>query len=137
ELPADCPWRAAALIEMVKIDLEKQWQRGRKSKIEAYLHFYPELGTRDILPADLLLAEYQARTQTGEEVDLDEIVRRFPRQAAELRRLIAEDSSSVASDRSAQASKQTPSLRESTQAEGRTAPAADSLPETFGRYRIV
>ena len=30
ELPANCPWRTAALIEMVKIDLEKQWQRGRK-----------------------------------------------------------------------------------------------------------
>src|SRR4051794_23401324 len=66
ELPADCPWRQAALMEMVKIDLEKQWQRGRKPKMEAYLHFNPELGTRDTIPADLLLAEFQARTQSGD-----------------------------------------------------------------------
>ena len=78
------PLAQAALFEMVKIDLEKQWQRGRKPKMEAYLHFYPELGTRDAVPADLLLAEFQARAQAGDGTALEELASPLPRQTAEL-----------------------------------------------------
>ena len=80
--------RRPALIEMLKIDLERRWQRGQRAGVEAYLKALPELGPPDHLPADLLLAEYEARRQCGASADLAEFARRFPRQADELRRLV-------------------------------------------------
>ena len=35
ELPPDSPLRLPALVEMVKIELEHQWKRGRQLTIEA------------------------------------------------------------------------------------------------------
>jgi serine/threonine protein kinase len=83
----DC-LRRPALIEMVKIDLERRWQQGQRAKLEGYLKALPELGALDRLPADLLLAEYESRRQCGAPADLAEFARRFPRQADELRRLV-------------------------------------------------
>src|SRR4051794_18749914 len=88
-LPANCPWRAAALGEAVKVDLQKQWQRGHRLKVEDYLRLYPEVGNAETVPADLLLVELQVRRQIGEVPGLDDYARRFPRRADELRRLAA------------------------------------------------
>src|SRR5260370_691402 len=85
----DC-LRRPALVEMVKIDLERRWQRGQRAKLEAYASALPELGTPDRLPADVLLAEYEARHQCGATADLADFARRFPRQADELRRLVGQ-----------------------------------------------
>jgi hypothetical protein len=87
----DC-LRHPALVEMIKIDLERRWQRGQRAKLEAYVKSLPELGPLDRLPADLLLAEYEARQQCGAPADLAEFTRRFPRQADELRRLVEQTS---------------------------------------------
>jgi hypothetical protein len=63
ELPADPSLRQSLLMEMVKIDLERQWQRQRRLLLEDYLRDYPELGTVDSVPADLIQAEYDARVR--------------------------------------------------------------------------
>src|SRR5437660_8836073 len=63
QLPADSPVRRPALIEMIKIDLERRRKAGQKIRIDAYLKSFPELGTADDLPVDLILAEYQVRRQ--------------------------------------------------------------------------
>jgi serine/threonine protein kinase len=68
-LPADAPWRLPALIEMVKIDLERRWQRGERVVLADYLRDYPELGTPQTVAADLIRAEYDVRRQFGETVD--------------------------------------------------------------------
>ena len=52
---------AAALVELVKIDLERQWQQGARVTLDSYLQQYPALGTSESLPADLILAEYEIR----------------------------------------------------------------------------
>src|SRR5262245_36518270 len=65
ELPAE-PWRRAVLVEMVKIDLERRWQRGSRRLVDDYLREFPELGTAETAPADLLQAEYEVREQFGE-----------------------------------------------------------------------
>jgi hypothetical protein len=83
----DC-LRHPALVEMIKIDLERRWQRGQRANLEAYVKSLPELGPLDRLPAHLVLAEYEAREQCGAPTDLAEFARRFPGQAVELRRLI-------------------------------------------------
>ncbi len=46
QLPqAGHPLRLPALVEMIKIDMEKQWGLGRRPRVEGYMHAYPELGT--------------------------------------------------------------------------------------------
>jgi tRNA A-37 threonylcarbamoyl transferase component Bud32 len=124
--------RRAALVEMVKIDLERHWQRGRPAHLEAYLRAAPELGPASCLPADLLLAEYEARRECGAPADLAEFAKRFPRQAGELRRLVEVGAPS-----------QAPSGGSSIPPDARTplpvrpAPGAGALPAQFGRYRIL
>jgi len=83
--------RRAALTELVKVDLEQQWTRGRRLNLGSYLERFPDLGTAQTVAADLIFAEYQVRQQFGEPSDLTELARRYPRQAAELSRLIHGD----------------------------------------------
>jgi hypothetical protein len=131
--------RAPALVELVKIDLERRWQRGQPAKVEAYARKLPELGTLDTLPADLLLAEYEARQQSGAPADLAEFAQRFPSQAEELRRLIGQAGQTGAS---AQASHETarpagPGTDTSVLMPGQAGRSDMSMPEQLGRYRIV
>src|SRR4051812_30182074 len=65
-LPSDARLRRAALVEMVKIDLERRWQRGQRVGVDYYLNAVPELGPLDAAPPDLLLAEYEVRQQFGD-----------------------------------------------------------------------
>src|SRR5688572_6903269 len=58
-LPPEGLLRRAALTELVKIDIRRQWQQGRRVKIEAYLKAFPELGTHETVAADLVAAEYE------------------------------------------------------------------------------
>jgi predicted Ser/Thr protein kinase len=152
--PQESPLRLPALIEMVKIDLRRRWERGRRVIVEAYLKTYPELGTADTVPVDLLLAEHQVRRQSGSRARLEEYVRRFPRQAEELRRRLEPAQNDGAGSEAAHATKPTMSLPPDAgaQAEHDTKPTvsqrsdthssahpsgAPALPEQFGRYRII
>src|SRR5438105_14074970 len=64
--PPGQPLRLAALIELVKIDLERNWQRGRPLLLADYLARYPELGPAEAAAPDLLLAEEEVRQQFSE-----------------------------------------------------------------------
>ena len=55
-LPVGTPLRLPALIELIKIDLKRQWQRGQQATVERYLEAYPELGGPDTAPADPISA---------------------------------------------------------------------------------
>jgi predicted Ser/Thr protein kinase len=127
--PAEDDLRRPALVEMVKIDLERRWQRGERAHLEAYVQALPELGAVESLPADLIQAEYEARRACGAAADLDEFARRFPRQANELRWLVSE---AEAASRGTSTPHDAP-----TPLSGLPAGPAVALPETFGRYRIV
>ncbi len=56
KLAKNSPLRLPALIEMIKIDLEKRWQTGQRVTVESYLKGFPELGTRNTVSPDLLQA---------------------------------------------------------------------------------
>src|SRR5512135_754372 len=86
--PSESAARLPALIEMVKGDIQQQWQEGRQVGLETYLRFLPELGSPDTIPTDLILAEYEARRRSGAPAELDEFERRFPRQAEALRQMV-------------------------------------------------
>jgi hypothetical protein len=81
------PLRRPILAEMVKLDLKRQWQQGRRLTLGSYLEHYPELGTAETVTADLLLAEYQVCQRFGATADLSEYARRYPRRADELAQL--------------------------------------------------
>jgi serine/threonine protein kinase len=153
----DC-LRLPALVEMVKIDLERRWQRGQRAKLEAYASALPELGTPERLPADLLLAEYEARLHCGATADLADFARRFPRQAEELRLLVGKAPNEVAravgrasdetvrpTDHGTGGGGSSPPRRCArpvppdlpTPAPGQLASGPGPLPSSVGRYRIV
>jgi WD40 repeat protein/tetratricopeptide (TPR) repeat protein len=64
--PRGQPLRLPALIELVKIDLEKNWQCGRQLGLVDYVARYPELGAPEALPPDLVLAEEEVCRQFGD-----------------------------------------------------------------------
>jgi predicted Ser/Thr protein kinase len=134
--PSGDSLRRLALVEMVKIDLERRWQLGQRANLEAYMKALPELGPSDSLPADLIQAEYEARQQGGAPADLPEFARRFPRQADELRRLVGQArADSVPSQPRTHGRSIAPDAP--TPLPPRPAGGAAPLPELFGRYRIL
>ncbi len=129
--------RLPALFELVKADLERKWRSGHPVSLESYLEILPELGTRDSIPAELILAEYEERRRGGEPMEFAEFANRFPRQAETLRRLIGRSLDVVPASRPVHLANQAaPSwpLPESTDL-----PPVDPvrIPRHFGRYRII
>lgn len=76
--------RLAALTEMVKIDMERRWQRGQPATLEHYLDTFPELGDRHSVAPDLILAECEVRRQFNDPQELERACERFAEQAPEL-----------------------------------------------------
>lgn len=79
--PRESPLRYPALLELVKIDLKHRWQRNQQWTSESYIISYPELGSADEVPLDLVVHEFQVRRQTGAPAIIADFLRRFPRQA--------------------------------------------------------
>src|SRR3954454_9856134 len=84
--PSGSTQRLQALAELVKADPRRQWRAGHPVSLESYLESLPELGTRDTIPVELILAEYEERLRAGVPAELAEYAARFPRQAEEFRR---------------------------------------------------
>ncbi len=153
-------WRMLAVIQVVKVDLKRQWQLGRKVALEKYLEAYPELGGKSGVAADLIWAEMRAKTKAGVAVDMEDYVRDYPNQATELRALIAESGSAAAGStrkmraqtpgapQPASAPPPAPAAATPRTAKSTPRPSAGSapppkqaetqliLPEQLGRYRI-
>jgi eukaryotic-like serine/threonine-protein kinase len=144
--PPGSPLRLAALQELVKIDMERQWEHGRQVSVEGYLRAYPELGTIDTAPADLILKEYEIRRATGDSPKETTFFKRFPKQADQLRHMLKEAQRGETQSRDAVHSAETihgdsphSALAPGRAALGaglRTPPPKPELPEQFGRYRI-
>lgn len=138
----DDPLRSMALAELVKIDMERQWQRGQRLTVESYLERYPELGTRETVRPDLLLAEFRIRTQFGAPAELADFARRFPVPSAAFQELVAEaatmftpaDQDTSLAGRRTETVEPAPCRPEVPRAAPRL--PGQELPPTFGRYRI-
>src|SRR4051794_2397513 len=85
--PPGSPLRQAALLELVQLDLKHQWARGRRPRVEGYLHSYPELGTAATAPPELILAECAVRHQHGSTIEEIALARRSPAKAGGVRAL--------------------------------------------------
>jgi serine/threonine protein kinase len=64
-LPADARWRWAAVVEMVKVDLERRWAGGERPGLSEYVRAFPELVYDGGPPAELLRAEAEVRAEFG------------------------------------------------------------------------
>jgi HEAT repeat protein/serine/threonine protein kinase len=153
QLPAPpSPMRRPVLIALVKIDLERSWQSGRHVSLEDYLRDYPELGTPDTVPFELVRAEYDLRRRHEGPEAAGALATRFPRHAAELTRwLTSQKPAATSLPGPARETVSPRAARETVRgATGSAAPqhpstlpgegtpsAQRSLPEQFGRYRIL
>jgi Protein kinase domain len=117
--------RYPGLIELVKIDLEHRWRCGERPRLESYLRLYPELGTPELPPLDLLEWEYQVRQSCGVPASWSELGQRFPRAADDLRRRLDP------------APPPPPPRRATRASDGRKRAEAKGAPGCFGRYRIL
>jgi formylglycine-generating enzyme required for sulfatase activity len=136
--PEGTSWRYPALVELVKIDLERRWRSGRPAWLEGYLGSLPELGTSDTVPPELIVAEYEARRQCGNSVDLVEYERRFPRQASDVRELLKQAARAGRPEADAPARHETlPATLSIAKADHPVMSPTADLPEQFGRYRIL
>jgi predicted Ser/Thr protein kinase len=71
-------YQLAALVELVKVDMERRWLGGDQRRIEKYLGDYPELSASPAVIEDLLHQEYQVRSKNGSAPSVDELRSRFP-----------------------------------------------------------
>jgi serine/threonine protein kinase len=115
---------------MIKIDLERQWQRGHRVGVEHYLRVFPELGPEDRPPLDLLETEVEVRTQFGERPDETELCTRFPAAADMIRELLVQKTAVARSDLRTPAPVDRPSTVPNPGSEAR------ELSGQFGRYQI-
>jgi predicted Ser/Thr protein kinase len=128
DLPAEGLLRLAALVEMTKIDLERQWQHGRRVTVEDYLRDFPELADADGPPGDLVRAEWEARGRAGETPDPGQFRLRFPGRSEAIRDLPPQSGTAG-----------TPppgSSVEQTEVGSSMSPPGD-IPDRIGRYRVV
>lgn len=88
--PVGDPLRQTALLELIKTDLEYRWKQGRITGLESYLERYSELNGVEGVSARLIYEEYRVRHLYGDRPQLDTYQVRFPKQYAELLRLVAE-----------------------------------------------
>jgi serine/threonine protein kinase len=130
--------RLQVLAGLVKTDLQRNWRSGHPVGLESYLEALPELGSRDTIPAGLILAEYEERLRSGVAVELAEYAARFPRQAEELRRLVGRSGAVAVESESDGPRVQTdlPS-RHLPDSMGLPEPVPIRMPRQFGRYRIL
>ncbi len=80
-LPACEPMvRHAALVELVKVDLELRWNRGDQVSLNDYCTQLPELGQPDSLPADLVFEAYRVACHHGKASSVAEFCKDFEAQ---------------------------------------------------------
>jgi serine/threonine protein kinase len=76
--------RQLLLVELVKLDMDERGRAGVTRPLEDYLDEFPELGTREHPPLDLVHEELHLARCRGEPVDLAAACRRFPGRASEI-----------------------------------------------------
>lgn len=75
--PADHPARTAVLGELIRIDLEHGWSRGRPKRLADYRRRFPAVFTEPGPRSELAYEEYRLRRLAGEGVSADEYRRAY------------------------------------------------------------
>src|SRR5438067_3294492 len=75
--PADHPLHAAVLRELVRVDLEYGWERGRPKELSDYQRAFPSLEGDGEALQEIAYEEFRLRRQAGEDPKPDEYLRRY------------------------------------------------------------
>jgi serine/threonine protein kinase/tetratricopeptide (TPR) repeat protein len=75
--PPDHPQRLAILCELVRVDLEHRWERGRPRRLEDYRALFPAVFEDPDLVHAMAYEEYRLRLQGGEAPTPSEYLGRF------------------------------------------------------------
>ena len=67
--PRDHPLFEQILMELVCVDLEKQWEAGRRKRLDDYRPDFPELFDNSELLQEAAFEEYRQRSLAGEQAD--------------------------------------------------------------------
>ncbi len=89
--PPDDALRAAALNQLVPLDLAARWQNGVPLSLEDYIQRFPELGPLDRVSPLLIADEYRIRAQFGVVSPHSVLKLRFPNQFPAVEQLIQTD----------------------------------------------
>lgn len=159
--PIGSPLRLPSIIELVRIDMKRHWMLGRQRTVEEYTGLVPDLARVETFPAQLIQMEFDLRQQFDAPMELTVLDERFPLQAEEVRRLLAEAArgagqentklatlSPIATSSELAAATEGSSRRETAgagMARGSSwpqhrhddGPVSHEIPEEFGRYRIL
>ena len=130
-------FRRLAVLEMIKVDLDRHWARGESKNVEEYASSLSNVGVDDAIPAPLILAEFLARHAAGKNPRASEYRKRFPKQFEEFKQLFDEEKTRRSGLGKIQASINTDAGTAAidTKTEHHVDPL--SLPETFGRYKVL
>ncbi len=134
----------ALLVELVHADLHYRLRAGEPARVEDYFSRHPQLLQDRRVVLDLILAEYRLRKEGQLDLPFSEYVQRFPQYHSDLVQALFGKPPAPAGltpppagpSPAAQASQPTSTDELVTRAFDQ-APAAVTLPEQFGRYRIV
>lgn len=113
--------RLELLTELVAVDLEYRWRTDSsaaqtlppdedslpmKPRLDDYVALFPELGSLQELPLELITEEYRVRMRFGDRPSHDDFIQRFPDRAAEVRETLqqVDSESTVRWNNSAQSS---------------------------------
>jgi hypothetical protein len=80
--PPGSPSRAAALAELIRVDLERRWRAGTPERLSAYLRRFPEAFAAPFV-GGLAFEEYRQRCHAGEQVSPSEYRDRYGIDVAE------------------------------------------------------
>ena len=75
--PADHPLHAAVLRELVRVDMEYGWERGRPKDLAEYQRDFPALSADIAALHEIAFEEYRLRHQAGQNPSPDEYLRRY------------------------------------------------------------
>lgn len=112
--------RVAALLGMVKIDLQRSWRQGSRCLAEDYLRRFPELRASEEAVAELSVAESQIRHQFGDVVPA-----------------LESEPPACATSPLAVSMAGNPAANTVTGPNEEVCRVPDALPEQFGRYFIL
>ena len=78
----------AALLELIKLDMEYRWNRGTPKWVENYLEEHTQLAETDQVPLELIVEEFHIRQDEERNVEAAEYLSRFPHAAEQLATLL-------------------------------------------------
>lgn len=81
--PPAHPLHLAVLGELIRIDLERAWDRGARKRVADYASRFPALLSNGAVLGAVAFEEYRQRVRTGESVNPDEYRHRFAVDTAE------------------------------------------------------